>query len=599
MASCSESSAQAKPNLLFIIVDDLNDLNIDRAGRPDVPTPNMDRLAARGVSFTNAHCNDPICAPSRASMLFGLYPQTSGLTWFEKWQDNAILNQCVSLPENLRRGGYQTFGIGKIHHGGRPDKGFIEWGGGNNFGPWPWNGDKKIKQQFVLHHPAQQEIIDGAPDVPHGWEQTFGPITRIPSFPADPGKGIPGYTGWRMGGKPWNINADGTRDLLGDEQVTNWSNAVIARKHDKPFAVFTGLVRTHTPLYAPQEYFDRFPLDKIELPKIAGDKDDCAQILVDDNLYGSRRYQMLAKHKGKDYLRQWIQAYMACVAFVDDQIGRLIDAVDASPYNDNTVIIVTSDHGFSLGEKEYLYKQSLWDVGTRVPLIVAGVPGQAKGVQCSQPVSLIDIYPTLNDLCGLNKDPHEQTNGMELEGHSIRPLLMNPKGGWEGPDVAITCVPGKDHMLMKKYDNAWYPHFSVRSERWRYTLCANGEEELYNHVNDELEWTNLASSPEHAGIKAELRKKLERLRDGENWEKLGDRDNVELAKYLVELKANCMWEGQIRDERYRIRLTGSRCQIYINNRLKSDVTEGGKHVTSVPLPKFTKDELSSGRLRVF
>jgi arylsulfatase A-like enzyme len=373
-------------------------------------------------------------------------------------------------------------------------------------------------------------------DMPYTWEHHFGSLSNIPDWPADPANNIPGYTGWRHYGKPWNPGdplapgyPDGPngRDPMADELSAEWTVDVIARQHDKPVAVFTGLGRTHTPLYAPQEYFDRFPLDEIELPDVLpGDTDDGAGPLVDKRLYGFRRYDMLFREPKRDLYRKWVQAYLACLAFVDDQVGKVIDAVDNSPYKNNTIIVLTSDHGFHVGEKEFLYKGSLWEGGTRVPMIIAGdpaVPVAQRGAVCIQPVSLLDLYPTLIDLADLPRQPNlvKGGNGYKLDGHSMKPYLMDPIFGvWDGPAVAITAIPGKNHMQHTVYDGTWYPHFSVRSERWRYTLCANGEEELYDHETDPLEQINLARDPDHASTKAHLKEQLIALRDGDQWKSL-------------------------------------------------------------------------------
>ena len=511
--------SDTRPNVVFIIVDDLNDMPLQPSGKPLVPTPNIDRLKAQGVTFTNAHTNDPLCAPSRASMIFGLYPQTTSLYWFENWQDNGIYRESVSLHDNLREGGYGVYGTGKIYHGNQNGL-FDEFGHYGDVGPWPWDGQS---ENFRLPHPQQLYLYEGEDaDIDYKWEHVFGPLSDVPVWPADPANGIPGYTGWRLFGKPWRYVSDDDRDPLADELGAEWSADVIQRQHDKPFALFTGLIRTHTPLYAPKNYFDRFPLDSIELPAVdPNDLDDVSSALGNEELYGFRRYKMLVKHEGKDLFRRWLQAYMACVSFVDDQVGTILDAVESSPARDNTIVFFTSDHGFHVGEKNFLYKGSLWEPSTRVPLIIAGAPGGAEGAICDQPVSLIDIYPTFNDLLGLNQNPNAEANGYELEGHSLVPLIKDPAAGeWTGPEVAITTIPGKNHMQHRIYEGTLYPHFSVRGKRWRYSLASDGGEELYDHKNDPFEWRNLADNPEYAVVKANLQSQLVELRDGNRWQSL-------------------------------------------------------------------------------
>ncbi len=624
------SLSQSPLNVVFIIVDDLNDLPYQPDGKPLVPTPHIDRLKAQGVTFTNAHTNDPLCAPSRASMLFGLYPQTTSLYWFENWQDNGIYKECVSLHDNLRAGGYGVFGTGKIYHGNQRGL-FDAYGHNGDVGPWPWDGKSA---NFRLPHPQQLYLYEGEDaDMDYKWEHVFGPLSEIPDWPADPANGIPGYKGWRLFGKPYRYVDSDDRDPLADELGAAWSAEVIGRRHDKPFALFTGLIRTHTPLYAPQNYFDRFPLDSIELPTVdPDDLDDVSSALGNETLYGFRRYKMLVRHEGKDLFRRWLQAYMACVSFVDDQVGVILDALEVSPHRDNTVVIFTSDHGFHMGEKNFLYKGSLWEPSTRIPLIVAGVPGGARGATNEQPVSLIDIYPTFNELFGLDANPNRTTNGYELEGHSLVPLIMDPENGrWSGPEVAITTIPGKNHMQHRVYEGTLYPHFSVRGKRWRYSLASDGGEELYDHENDPFEWLNLAGNSDYAFVKEGLKSQLIELRDGPKWrslERLGDwtstegvdeRSNeirildvrsgsVSTKKLLadfeleVDIKVHPLNRMKIyyRDSgdnvvyspilgskeaeysqfhvgewnRYRIRVHGGRHQLWINNRVVSDEVRG-------------------------
>lgn len=637
------------PNVLFIIVDDLNDLPLHPNGKPHVPTPNIDRLAARGVSFTNAHCNDPICAPSRSSMLFGLYPQTSSLYWFEDWRQNEVLKGSVSLTRHLRDHGYHVFGTGKIYHGNQDDRVYEQQGPRGNVGPWPWDGRAETKRGYIPH-PAQQFMLDADPDMDYQWEHTFGPLSLIPEYAADKANGIPGYRGWTLSGKPWRYEDDQNRDVMPDEMVASWSSEILARAHTKPFALFTGFVRTHTPLYAPKEYFDRFPIDEIEIPEaMEDDLADAAPSLGDRSLYGFRRFQMLKKHPDRPQLyKEWLQAYMACVSFIDDQVGTVLDALEKSPWRDDTVVVFTSDHGFHMGEKESIYKQSLWDGATRVPLIVAGLPGMPQGVTCDQPVSLIDLYPTLNEICGLPSQPNERGNGYMLDGHSLVPLIQNPEGDWGGPEVAITALPGKDHSLHTRFAGSWYPHFSIRGKRYRYSLCANGEEELFDFNSDPYEWKNVADDPAYAEAKAALRKQLVELRDGDRWQALEDlapwtwgarkggvkndqgvlrfdgHDEFHLAtrekyrdfefeadlrsshpeqlriRYRATLKGNRLLgvtantppmssnlEGDAVElsaggwNRFRIRVAGDRCQVWINGRLHSDVVSQTDRYTGV------------------
>lgn len=582
-----QAYAEDRPNVLFIIVDDLNDMPLHPTGKPFVPTPNFDRLAKQGVSFTNAHCNDPICAPSRSSMLTGLYPQTSSLYWFEDYRQNAVLSQSKTLTEHLATNGYNVYSVGKIYHGNQDPKGFFaNKGPAGNIGPWPWDGTKAT-QRGLIPHPQQMFFYadDADPDMDYKWEHTFGPLSLIPTYPADKANAIPGYRGWRLSGKPWRYVTDDNRDAMPDEINAKWASDILNQQHrDKPFVLFTGFSRTHTPLYAPQKYFDMFPLDSIEIPKgyREGDLKDCAPSLANTSLYAFRRYQMLFKHQDRPQLfKQWLQAYMACVAFIDDQVGTVLDALEASTHTNNTIVILTSDHGFHVGDKESIYKQTLWDSGTRIPLIVSGLEGMPQNVTCQKPVSLIDIYPTFIDFCELPEDPHQGRSGYPLDGHSIKPLILNPQADWSGPNVAITALPGKDHSQHREHLGTLYPHFSVRSEDWRYSLTSDGQEELYHYPNDPYEFTNLANQREFAEIQAELKKQLIELRDGPHWAKVDTLPENRLAGFelTAEVKGEITVQlgetevaNMITKQRafVRIRVAGNRSQVWMNHRVYSD-----------------------------
>lgn len=437
---------------------------------------------------------------------------------------------------------------------------------------------------------------DKDPDMDYKWEHTFGPLSMVPKYAADPANGTPGYTGWRLSRKPFRYVSDDDRDPMPDETNAAWAADVLKKKQNKPFALFTGFSRTHTPLYAPQKYFDMFPLDKIEVPKcyMEGDLKDCAPSLANTSLYAFRRYNMLFHHEKQPQLyKQWLQAYMACVAFIDDQVGTVLDALEASPHAGKTVVFLTSDHGFHVGGKSALYKQTLWDSGTRIPFIVAGLEGMPKGVTCNQPISLIDVYPTFVDLCGLPRDPHAGRSNYALDGHSIKPLMMKPKAGkWTGPDVAITALPGKDHSQHREHIGTLYPHFSVRAKDWRYSLTSDGGEELYRYSTDPNEFTNLASNPEFADIKARLKAQLVELRDGSQWRERKTLPTQQLTAFelLAEVKGAAEFEfgkaavARVDAESWtpiRIRVAGNRSQVWLNNRVYSDEVKNTEYAAGV------------------
>jgi arylsulfatase A-like enzyme len=522
-------SAQAKPNVVMIIVDDLNDLPLHPEFRPQAVTPNIDRLADSGMRFNNAHTNDPICEPSRSSMLFGLYPQTSGLYWFEHSEKNEILNNSVPLHEHLQASGYGVFGTGKVFHSVRRNPTFDKWGYNLDYGPWPWDGRDSNRWGY-LPHPAQKDFLAAASDVPYDWEHCFGPIEMIPDWPADAANGVPGYKGWLLYTEPWKFEIGGERDLFPDELSAQWSAELLKESHDGPFALFIGLTKTHTPLYAPQSYFDRFPLESIEVPSDWGLKDMHLSDIEDTRLYGFRRFQMLQEFGGDLLVKKWIQAYLACLAFVDDQVGVILDAIDAGPHKDNTVVILTSDHGFHMGDRDYLYKGSLWETSTRVPLIISGFEGMDQGVESRVPVSLIDIYPTFIDLCELPAEPNQEKSNYPMDGHSLLPLLKQSTASeWAGPPVAITAIPGEDHMHLENRSGVAYPHFSVKSEDWRYILTSSSQEALYHTKEDVYEQFDLSNDPQYAIKKAELKAELIKLRDGDRWQSLMNEEDWKIT----------------------------------------------------------------------
>lgn len=431
------------PNVLFIAVDDLNNLigAIDRTYGPK--TPNLDRLAASGVLFTNAHCQAPLCGPSRTSVMTGLRPSTTGIYGMIaddtiRSPDNPATRDIVFLPEYFRNHGYQTMGIGKLFHEHSPNKAFDESGGRvKGFGPLP-------PERFVWE--------GYAPD-PSRYGRTS---TDWGAFPA----------------------AD---SLMPDHQSVDWANERLNREYDRPFFLGVGLLRVHVPLYVPQRWFDLYPLDSIKnVPYRADDLNDVPPVAFQMNDLPMMPSTDWAIKSG-----EWpkiMQAYLACISFVDYEIGRMLDALQTSPYANNTVIVLWSDHGYRLGEKGTFAKHALWEAATKTPLMMAG-PGLPAGRRIETPVELLSIYPSLLDLCGLPAYPRN-------EGHSLLPLIREETE----PSVAITTF-GKDNH-------------SVRSTRFRYISYEDGGEELYDHANDPNEFTNLANLLEFEQEKLRLREHL-------------------------------------------------------------------------------------------
>ncbi|MCO6456410.1 MAG: sulfatase [Pirellulaceae bacterium] len=422
--------AADRPNVLFIAVDDLNDWIGPLGGHPQSTTPNISRLCERGMLFTRAYCAAPACNPSRAALMTGIRPSTSGVYHNpDPWRQ--ALPKAVTLPQHFMQHGYTALGSGKIYHGSFPD-------------PASWD----------TYFPSKTRQTPGDP------------------MPANrPLNGIPQTAHFDWG----PVEADDAQ--MGDAQVADWVIEQLGRSHDKPFFLACGMFRPHLPWYVPQKYFDQFPLDEIQLPKVLEDD------LADVPPAGVKIARPDGDHAKVLRHQQWkraVQGYLASIAFMDGQIGRVLDALDRGPHKDNTIVVFWTDHGWHLGEKQHWRKFALWEEATRTPLAIVA-PGVKPGTRCDRPVNLLDIYPTLLELCGL---PARQ----ELEGVSLAALLSDPQRSWERP--SLTTHGRGNHAL--------------RSERYRYIRYADGSEELYDHDADPLEWKNLAGDPRLANIKRQL-----------------------------------------------------------------------------------------------
>ncbi len=428
----SSDRQASRPNVLFIAADDLNDWTGFLGGHPQAKTPNLDRLAARGVAFTRAYCSAPACNPSRASMLTGVRPASSGV-YHNNQPWRPVLADAVTLPQYFRKGGYHVVGGGKIFHGAYEDHA-------------SWDDYFKLTKQ---DHPVPKKVpVNGIPNTAHF---DWGPV-------------------------------DVGDEAMGDFKTVSRAADYLKQSHDRPFFLAVGFIRPHLPWYVPRKYFDQFPLSEIKRPEVkANDLDD----VPPGGLAMARRQ---GDHRKVVEAGQWekaVQGYLANIAFVDAQIGRLLDALDSSRYGKDTIVVFWGDHGWHLGQKEHWRKFALWEEATRVPLIIAA-PGIGRpGTLSPRTVSLMDLYPTLIELAGLPPKP-------EIEGNSLVPLLKAPNSAWDHP--AVTTHGRNNH--------------SVRSERWRYIRYADGQEELYDHSHDPKEWNNLAGNPQWTQIKAELARSL-------------------------------------------------------------------------------------------
>ena len=510
---------KSKPNVVIIICDDLNDAIEGMGGHHQAITPNIDKLMQRGVRFTNAQTNAPICGPSRASLWTGLSPVTTGYYGYKQqrnhWRNNHIMKDAVTLFEHLVANDYTVYATGKIHHNGHEDwsifnnkDGQSGFEVGPSFGPYPWDGDPQkntVNIRGVLHPDMPQSMAG------NGCWESFGPVKDLSETMNGKGTWL-----YQHSGAEYHYKSETDRDLMPDENCVMYAQKVLDQKHSSPFFMTVGFNRPHTPCYVPQKYFDMFPIETVERAAfLENDLDDCAKIITknqDFNASGFHKYARYEEHGGDELLLKWTQAYLACVAFVDEQIGAVVEAIENSEYADNTLIILTSDHGYHMAEKEYIFKSSLWEESCRIPFVIAGLDAE-KGVNCTAPISLLDVYPTVLDYCSIDNQPNKDTNNQSLDGHSLRPLIKAPqKGKWDGKPYAITVVASAKDLATDEPGQPEDQHYSIRTECFRYILCRNGEEELYDHSKDPYEWYNVANDPQYAQEKATLKEYINEVK---------------------------------------------------------------------------------------
>jgi arylsulfatase A-like enzyme len=429
------------PNVLMIAVDDLNDWVGCLRGHPAVKTPNIDALAARGTLFANAHCQAPLCNPSRSSLLTGLRPSTTGVYGLVPGiRDVEALRDHVTLPQTFTRAGYFTYTCGKVYHDGsiRP---------------------KDRPAEFNVWGPAA-----GMPRPPQKFVKT----------PAE----IPGMD--------WGVFPEHDEDQADWKTASAASDAIRTAPVDKPFFITCGFRLPHVPCFASSKWFDLYPPEGLALPPVRDDDRD------DTPRFSWFLHWKLPEPRLKflRVSRQWVplvRAYLASISFMDSQVGRVLEALRESGRADETVVVLWSDHGWHLGEKLITGKNSLWDRSTHVPLAFAG-PGVSRGARCAEPVELLDIFPTLLDLCSL---PARD----DLEGHSLTPQLRDAQAPRPWP--AITTHNQGNH--------------AVRTRDHRYIRYADGSEELYDLRTDPNEWSNLAADPRQADLKRDLARWLPKV----------------------------------------------------------------------------------------
>ena len=446
----AQAEAKEAFNVLMIAIDDMNNWVGCLGNNPQAKTPNIDRLANEGLLFSNAYCVVPACNPSRVALMTGLRPETTGQFGNEgNFRLRPGGENLVTLPQHFRNHGYEAVAAGKI-----------------------------------FHKPCGSSGSPNPESDPQSWDRQFGGQTGTGGHNRYLNKN--GFGKWHDGkftdylGKfgvwgPCPEPKEETGDWQTAESIANYLKA----RHDKPFFAACGIFRPHEPLLAPKEYFDLFPLDRIELPDCPdGDMDDIPKI-------AQKNFSSDFFTEGVKAMGEWkkaVQAYLACMAFADDCVGHVLQALEESGHADDTIVVLWTDHGWQLGHKNRWEKFSLWRQGANAPLIFK-VPGTTiPGSVCNRAATFLDLYPTLSELCGLPIPP-------ELEGCSMVPLLKDPSMQWKIPAVITDTQE---------------PDYSVVLDQWNYIRYRDGSEELYDHSKDPGEFSNLANNPEYTAVKKRL-----------------------------------------------------------------------------------------------
>jgi uncharacterized sulfatase len=449
MLSCGVAAAE-KMNVLFIAADDMN-CDLSAFGVAQVKTPNLERLAKMGVRFDRAYCQQPLCGPSRASLMTGLRPDTLDLHSL-KHELRKKNPDVVTLGQLFRKNGYFSARAGKIYHYGNPSQ--IGTDGNDDQETW----DERYNPAGIDR--TQEENI-----------------TRYGRGRQKAGLGI--SMAW------WDPKSSDEQHT--DGMVASKIIELIEQKKDEPFFLAAGFFNPHCPYVAPKKYFDLYPLAEITVPDLEEAQKDLADVPPMAIQRDTRNWPYYFADVTEEQARKCKQAYYACNSFVDAQVGRLLDALEKNDLMKKTIIVFWSDHGYFLGEKGLWYKRKAFERSARMPMIIAA-PGMSAGRATLKPVELLDLYPTLADLCGL-------TPPKNLEGTSLRPLLNDPiNGKWTKPAVTQVWHNRK----------AW--GYSIRTEHWRYTEWLEGKagRELYDHRTDSQEVHNLADRAEHADLIARL-----------------------------------------------------------------------------------------------
>lgn len=429
-----------QPNIIMIAVDDLNDWIGVYGGNPQVRTPNIDKLAQSSVVFRNASCPGPVSGPSRSALLSGFMPATTGIYGNSTNMLNSeIVQTHATLPEYFSKNGYVTISSGKIFHKHTTPNGFDhgQWA----FDVWDQEKGEESSVQQDKAYSCNNGIINGKkienPQFLCGAvnDMFFGPTK-------------------------------GTLEDTKDYKTAKWFENKLQESYEKPFFMSFGISKPHLPFIVPEEFFNMYGLDTIKVPNYRMDDLDDIVDQSGKKIYKPSESFLWAKHYGLE--KEVVRAYMASVSYADACVGVVLDALAKSKYSENTIVILWGDHGWHLGEKLKYGKATLWREATQLPFIFH-VPGMSKKQNCYRNVNLIDIYPTLIDLCNLPKK--------ELDGKSIKPLLQNPSKKWT---PTVSTLNSGNHSIM--------------SEKWHYITTERGVEELYNLEKDPMEWTNLANT---------------------------------------------------------------------------------------------------------
>ncbi len=463
-AAALSGQTPKKPNVLFIATDDLT-TTLGCYGHPIVKTPNLDKLAKRGVLFSRAYAQFALCSPSRSSLMTGLGPDTTKIYELQT-HFRSVIPDVVTMSQCFQKNGYYTARVGKIYHYGNP--GQIGTDGLDDAPSW----NHKVNPRGV-DKDEEDKIVNLTPG------RAFGSALCYYASP-----------------EPGEKHTDG---LVASETIK-----LLEQNKDKPFFIAAGFYKPHCPYISPKKYFDMYPPQKLKTYQMIPGEMEIAPpwaYFIKEANFG------ITDEKAHEAL----QAYYAAVTFTDDNVGKLVAALDRLGLTDNTVIVFWSDHGYALGEHGQWMKQTVFEAATRIPLIFAGPGIKAKGKASPRTVEMLDFYPTLTDLCGLNQVPSN------LHGRSLRPLLENPNATWDRPAISQMrrgAGAGAGQKAGNKKAAGQFVHgHSIRTERYRFTEWADGKEgeELYDYKTDPKELKNLAKSDAHTKLKEELRTRLRKI----------------------------------------------------------------------------------------